>query len=84
MLRGRLYLAITAYILFVKQHVSKLFAYTIWLYNRSSKVFRLLKKAITALANNCKKSSVGKIQVPHHAYISLSTCKGYQVQILRI
>lgn len=84
MQKGRLYLAITAYVLLIKRYVNKSFDCVFGLCYRANRLFRLLRKATSSSAKIINRSAIGKVRIPLHTHSSLGTSKGYQIQILRI
>jgi|GEM_PF-5831343 hypothetical protein len=84
MQKARLYLAITAYVIFIKRFVNKSFAGIFqWLSHKNKLLYRLGKLS-TPTANKSSEQSVGKMLVPLHTYTSLGFSKGYQSQICRL
>ncbi|WP_320052521.1 hypothetical protein [uncultured Acetobacteroides sp.] len=84
MLKGRLYLAITAYVLLIKRYVNKTFDRVFGLCYRANQLFRLLRKATSSSANTVNQSAIGKVKIPLHTHSTLGTSKGFQIRVLLI
>ena len=84
MLKVRLYLAVTAYVVLIKRYVHKSLDCVFGLCCRTNKLFRILRKVTSTSAKICNRSSIGKIRIPLHTHSSLGISKGYQIQVIRI
>lgn len=84
MKRARLYLAIFAYVIFIRRMVTQTLKRAFYLYRRGD---RLIQRFKSIIANAKKSPSKVKLQPIYQSFISplaLGQTQGYQVQILRI